>query len=146
MQKTMRICYNFTGDFMYYTYILRCCDNTLYTGIASDIEKRMNEHFLQNEKCAKYTRTHKAKKLESLWISENRATASKLEYHIKHLTKKQKEEIIALKSLDVLKDKVPIEIKFRKLSKKSDRRSRAFIFYQLYILILKLPFFQFHCR
>ena len=50
MQKTMRICYNFTGDFMYYTYILRCCDNTLYTGIASDIEKRMNEHFLQNEK------------------------------------------------------------------------------------------------
>lgn len=109
MQKTMRICYNFTGDFMYYTYILRCCDNTLYTGIASDIEKRMNEHFLQNEKCAKYTRTHKAKKLESLWISENRATASKLEYHIKHLTKKQKEEIISLKSLDVLKDKLPIE-------------------------------------
>lgn len=50
-----------TGDFMYYTYILRCCDNTLYTGIALDIEKRMNEHFLQNEKCAKYTRTHKAK-------------------------------------------------------------------------------------
>lgn len=69
----------------------------------------MNEHFLQNEKCAKYTRTHKAKKLESLWISENRATASKLEYHIKHLTKKQKEEIISLKSLDVLKDKLPIE-------------------------------------
>ena len=52
----------------------------------------------------------KLKKLESLWISENRATASKLEYHIKHLTKKQKEEIISLKSLDVLKDKLPIEI------------------------------------
>lgn len=94
---------------MYYTYILRCCDNTLYTGITADINRRMSEHFLQNEKCAKYTRTHKAKKLESLWISENRATASKLEYHIKKLTKNQKEEIIANKNLDALKDILPIE-------------------------------------
>lgn len=94
---------------MYYTYILRCCDNTLYTGITSDISKRMTEHFSQNEKCAKYTRTHKAKKLESLWISENRATASKLEYHIKRLTKKQKEEIISSKSLSVLQNIITIE-------------------------------------
>lgn len=94
---------------MYYTYILRCCDNTLYTGITADINRRMSEHFLQNEKCAKYTRTHKAKKLESLWISENRATASKLEYYIKKLTKNQKEEIIANKNLDALKDILSIE-------------------------------------
>ena len=64
---------------------------------------------MQNEKCAKYTRTHKAKKLESLWISENRATASKLEYYIKKLTKNQKEEIIANKNLDALKDILSIE-------------------------------------
>ena len=103
------MCYTFVGDKMYYTYILRCSDNSLYTGITADINRRMSEHFSQNEKCAKYTRTHKPAKLESVWISENRATASKLEYHIKQLTKKQKEEIIFLKSLDVLKDKLPIE-------------------------------------
>lgn len=94
---------------MYYTYILRCCDNTLYTGIAADINKRMSEHFSQNEKCAKYTRTHKAKRLESLWISENRATASRLEYHIKRLSKKQKEEIISSGSLAVLQNIIPVE-------------------------------------
>ena len=94
---------------MYYTYILRCCDNTLYTGIAADISKRMSEHFSQNEKCAKYTRTHKSKRLESLWISDNRATASRLEYHIKRLSKKQKEEIISSGSLAVLQDIIPVE-------------------------------------
>lgn len=109
MPKASEICYTFVGDKMYYTYILRCADNTLYTGIAADIQKRMNAHFSQSEKCAKYTRTHKAKKLESLWTSENRATASKLEYQIKQLTKKQKEKIILTKSLEVLKDKIQIE-------------------------------------
>lgn len=109
MQIQPLLCYTLSGDKMYYTYILRCFDNTLYTGIATDINKRMSEHFSQNEKCAKYTRTHKAKKLEALWASENRATASKLEYHIKKLSKKQKEEIIKTKSLFVLKDIIPIE-------------------------------------
>lgn len=97
------------GDKMYYTYMLRCCDNSIYTGIASDIDKRMSEHFSQNEKCAKYTRTHKPKKLEALWLSDNRSTASKLEYHIKRLTKKQKEELIQTKSLSLLRDKIPVE-------------------------------------
>ena len=91
-------------------------DGRLYHGIYTQNARRRTDGAQRGsrrngaaEKCAKYTRTHKAKKLESLWISENRATASKLEYHIKHLTKKQKEEIISLKSLDVLKDKLPIE-------------------------------------
>lgn len=102
------MCYTFVGDKMYYTYILRCSDNSLYTGITADINRRMSEHFSQNEKCAKYTRTHKAAKLESVWISENRATASKLEYHIKQLTKKQKENIISDKSLALLSKIIPI--------------------------------------
>lgn len=78
----------------YYTYILRCTDNTLYTGITTDLERRMKEHFSQNEKCAKYTKKHKAKKLEAAWTSSDRSTASKLEYHIKHLSKTNKEAII----------------------------------------------------
>ena len=79
---------------MYYTYMIRCKDNTIYTGITTDLEKRFNEHKTKNEKCAKYTKKHTAEKIESAWTSENRVLASKLEYRIKHLTKTQKEEII----------------------------------------------------
>ena len=79
---------------MYYTYILRCEDNSLYTGMTTDLERRMEEHFSQGDKCAKYTMRHKPKKLEIAWKSENRVFASKLEYHIKTLTKLEKEELI----------------------------------------------------
>ncbi|MBR6622362.1 MAG: GIY-YIG nuclease family protein [Ruminococcus sp.] len=79
---------------MYYVYILRCAGNTLYTGIAADIGRRMAEHFGQTEKCAKYTKSHKAEKLEALWQTENRSLASKLEYRIKQLTKAQKLRLI----------------------------------------------------
>lgn len=80
---------------MYYTYMLRCEDNSVYTGITSNVERRMEEHFSQNKKCAKYTATHQAKKLEAVWESENRVLASKLEFHIKkNLTKQEKEDLI----------------------------------------------------
>lgn len=80
---------------MYYTYILRCQDNSLYTGITTDLTRRMQEHFSAGEKCAKYTLRHKPKKLEIAWQSENRVLASKLEFHIKKsLTKTQKEALI----------------------------------------------------
>lgn len=74
--------------------MLRCEDETIYTGIASDLERRMQEHFNKEKKCAKYTLTHTAKRLEASWQTENRVLASKLEYHIKRLTKMQKEELI----------------------------------------------------
>ena len=65
---------------MYYVYMLRCKDNSIYTGITKDLTRRMKEHFEKTDKCAKYTRYHEA---------------SKLEYHIKKdLNKKQKEELI----------------------------------------------------
>lgn len=80
---------------MYYIYMIKCEGGVLYTGIASDISRRMKEHFTQSEKCAKFTRSHKAESLEALWIAENRSAASKLEYRIKRLTRAQKLELIA---------------------------------------------------
>lgn len=79
---------------MYFVYMLRCEDNSIYTGIAKDLEKRMNEHFSQDDKCAKYTKSRKAIKLERAWKTENKSTASKLEYAIKRLTKTNKENLI----------------------------------------------------
>lgn len=94
---------------MYYTYMLRCKDDSLYTGIASDIERRMMEHFTKGKKCAKYTLNHEAKVLECVWQSENRILASKLEFHIKTLKKKDKEKLILDDSmLELLKAKVDI--------------------------------------
>lgn len=85
---------------MYYVYMLRCKDNTIYTGITVDIDRRMEEHFSKNEKCAKYTFTHTAKKLEAVWETQNKSLASKLEYNIKKLTKQKKEELIKTKNLE----------------------------------------------
>ena len=85
---------------MYYVYMLRCMDNSIYTGITVNIDRRMEEHFSKNEKCAKYTFTHSAKKLEAVWECENKSLASKLEYAIKKLTKQKKEELIITKKLE----------------------------------------------
>lgn len=87
---------------MYYIYMLRCENNSIYTGITTDVERRMQEHFSQCEKCAKYTLSHKAQKLESVWETENKILASKLEFRIKQLTKKQKEELIVKNNLEEL--------------------------------------------
>ncbi len=96
---------------MYYTYMIRCKDNSIYTGITTNLEKRMQEHFTKDEKCAKYTKKHTAIRLERAWKSENRAFASKLEYWIKHLSKLQKENLIKnpKKLEEFLSDKIEIE-------------------------------------
>ena len=80
---------------MYYIYILKCEGDLLYTGITTDVSRRMDEHFGRTEKCARFTRSHKAVALEALWSCENRSIASKLEYRIKQLSKPQKLALIA---------------------------------------------------
>ena len=97
---------------MYYTYILRCKDNSLYTGITTDLERRLKEHKEKGEKTAKYTLRHEAVKMEIAWKSENRVLASKLEFNIKKLTKKQKEELIKNPKLlsEFLGDKIQTEL------------------------------------
>ncbi len=93
---------------MYYVYMLRCEDNSIYTGITTNINRRMKEHASKGKKCAKYTYTHSVKKLEAYWITETRKLASQLEYRIKNLKKEQKEKIIKNNELlkGLLKDKI----------------------------------------
>jgi len=81
--------------------MLRCKDNSIYTGITTDLNRRMNEHFNKLDVAAKYTRSHSAIKLEIAWESENKSLASKLEYHIKHLNKLNKENLIVNKNLNL---------------------------------------------
>ena len=84
---------------MYYIYMLRCKDNSIYTGITTDISRRMKEHFNKEKRCAKYTLTHSAKKLEAFWVAENKSLASKLEFNIKKLKKQEKENLIKNKEI-----------------------------------------------
>ncbi len=79
---------------MYYTYILRCDDNSLYTGITTDLERRFKQHQGKVAGGAKYTKSRMPIKYEMAWQSENKSLASKLEYRIKKLSKADKELII----------------------------------------------------
>ncbi|MBR2176179.1 MAG: GIY-YIG nuclease family protein [Clostridia bacterium] len=94
---------------MYYTYILRCCDDSLYTGIASDIDRRMGEHFGRGKMCARYTRSRKAKRLEAVWKSGTRSEASKLEYRIKQLDRDKKLILIGENTMQLFGDKINAE-------------------------------------
>lgn len=79
---------------MYFVYVLRCSDNSLYTGFATDVKRRLNEHLSDKKKGAKYTRLHIPIAVEAVWEAENRSSALKLEAFIKKLSKTQKEELI----------------------------------------------------
>lgn len=83
---------------MYFTYVLRCKDGSLYTGITTDVPRRMKEH--ASGKGARCTRLRGFSNLEAVWSSEDRSRASRLEYRIKQLTKSQKEELVRTGNLE----------------------------------------------
>ena len=92
---------------MYYTYMLRCEDNSIYTGITNDLKKRFEKHISGTG--AKYTRSHKPKKIIAVFESADKSTALRLEYRIKQLSGMQKEMIAEKKSIDILADKLDIQ-------------------------------------
>ena len=78
---------------MYYLYILKCADKTLYTGITTDLRRRIAEHS-GNKLGAKYTSSRRP--VELVWSKKfkNRSKASKEEARIKSLTRTQKLDLI----------------------------------------------------
>ena len=77
----------------YFVYILECGDQTLYTGITTDIDKRLEEHNT-SDKGAKYTKARRPVRLLYSESSADRSSASKREYAIKKLTRSEKLELI----------------------------------------------------
>ena len=78
---------------MYHVYILKCADKTLYTGIAIDLTKRINEHNT-SDLGSKYTRPRRPVKLAYSKKYKNRSLAQKEEYRIKQLTRSEKIKLI----------------------------------------------------
>ncbi len=79
-------------DNSYFVYILKCKDKSLYTGITTDVERRLEEHKAGTG--ARYTR---AKGVEGLVYREeckNRSAALKREAEIKSLSRAQKLQLL----------------------------------------------------
>ncbi|MEK7516326.1 MAG: GIY-YIG nuclease family protein [Patescibacteria group bacterium] len=82
---------------MYYLYILECADNTLYTGIAIHLRRRVVEHN-SSKRGAKYTRSRRPVKLVYAKKFRNQSAASREERRIKKLSRKEKLEKIRYES------------------------------------------------
>lgn len=75
---------------MYFVYILKCRDDSLYTWITTDLERRLKQHNWEKKWWAKYTLSRKPVQLVYFEKLENRSLASKREVEIKNLSKMQK--------------------------------------------------------
>lgn len=78
----------------WFVYIVRCNDNTLYTGVAKDLAKRLQQHNHGNDG-AKYTRGRRPVELVYQEHAASRSVAQQREYSIKRLSAAQKRQLIA---------------------------------------------------
>ena len=79
---------------IYFLYVIRCRDGSLYTGITTDMARRLAEHSRQLPGGARYTGAHPPLSVAALWQVGDRAAASRLEYRVKRLAKEKKERLI----------------------------------------------------
>lgn len=82
---------------MNYTYILKCKDDSLYTGWTNDLKKRITSH--NAGKGAKYTKARRPVELVYYEEFQTREEAMKREYAIKQLSRKEKEALIKARPL-----------------------------------------------
>jgi len=80
----------------WYVYILQCADNSLYTGITTDVTRRLTEHNNDNKLAAKYTRVRRPVKLVYQEELESRSLATKREAEIKKLKRNEKKVLFQL--------------------------------------------------
>lgn len=78
---------------MWHIYMLKCNDDTIYTGITTDLSRRVDEHN-SSPKGAKYTRIRRPVELIYSESHIDKSSASKREYQIKQLSKIQKLSLI----------------------------------------------------
>lgn len=81
---------------MWQVYILKCADGTFYTGITTDINRRIREHNGLTSG-AKYTRGRRPVKLVYSYKAKSRSLAAKKEYLIKSMVRSDKRELIKMK-------------------------------------------------
>jgi len=78
----------------WYVYILQCNDDSLYTGITTDLVRRVKEHNFDNQLGAKYTKARRPVTLLYSEPCENRREASQREYQIKKYSRIKKLQLL----------------------------------------------------
>jgi len=78
----------------WYVYILECKDGTFYTGLTSNIERRLKEHSIDNKRGSKYTRGRRPVKLIYQEEFTTRSLALKRELGIKSWGRSKKQKLI----------------------------------------------------
>ena len=81
----------------YFVYILECKDKSFYTGITTELERRVDEHNF-SDKGAKYTKMRRPVKLIYSEKIKNKSQALKREFEIKKLKRIEKEKLVELKN------------------------------------------------
>ena len=111
----------------YFVYVLRCSDNSFYTGYTNDIDNRIKIHNgLIDSKAgksagAKYTRGRRPVILYYYEELKNKGAAMSREYEIKQLTRQQKEELINLNKTSMAKGQ---DMKKEKKKPKKDKEKK----------------------
>jgi putative endonuclease len=82
------------SDSQFSLYIVRCADGSLYTGIATDVARRVKEHE-SGPRGAKYLRGRGPLTLAFQTCIGDRSAATKVEYHVKKLPRSDKEQLIS---------------------------------------------------
>lgn len=81
----------------WYVYLLECADGTLYTGITTEVSRRVSEHNT-SVKGASYTRAKRPVKLVYQELYPDRSTASRREYELKQLSRAEKLALFATRT------------------------------------------------
>jgi len=79
-------------EMKHYTYILKCADDTLYTGCTNDLERRLKQHN-DSKQGARYTKIRRPVKLVHSETFNNLGDARAREAEIKRLSRKKKIEL-----------------------------------------------------
>jgi putative endonuclease len=88
MKKQLKKSLTESSPDCWHVYIIRCADDTLYTGISNDVEARIQAH--NQGKGAKYTQGRGPVLLLATWTYPNKSQASKAEYALKKMSRSQK--------------------------------------------------------
>ena len=78
----------------WFVYMIRCANNSLYTGITTNVERRLHEHMHTGSKGSKFLKGKGPLELVWQYPAGDRGHASKLEYRIKQLDKADKERLV----------------------------------------------------
>ena len=78
----------------WYLYLIRCRDNTLYTGISTDVDRRFAQHQSEGHSGSRYLKGRGPLSLVFKEKLGSRSLASKVEHRVKRMTKARKEKLI----------------------------------------------------